>query len=63
MGLATDECGYINKNVHRHKKCALIAVDEILNNGGTLYVIEHPSKTFSNGTNYWQEVKQEIINL
>jgi len=30
MSLATDESGYINTNVHRHKQCALIAVDEII---------------------------------
>ncbi|MFM1755050.1 MAG: hypothetical protein RLZZ236_1989 [Bacteroidota bacterium] len=38
------------------KQCALIAVDEILNNDGftrfDIYLTE-----------YWQEVKQEIINL
>jgi hypothetical protein len=45
------------------KQCALIAVDEIINNGGTLYVIEYPPKTFSNGTKYWKEVKQEIEKL
>ena len=34
------------------KKCALIAVDEILENSHT--------NVF---TNYWDQVKQEIINL
>ncbi len=38
------------------KECALIAVDEILNNDGftqfDIYLTE-----------YWQQVKQEIINL
>jgi hypothetical protein len=38
------------------QQCALIAVDEILNNDGftrfDIYLTE-----------YWQEVKQEIINL
>jgi hypothetical protein len=38
------------------KQCALIAVDEILNNDGftrfDIYLTE-----------YWQQVKQEIINL
>ena len=34
------------------KKCALIAVDEILENSHT--------NVF---TNYWKQVKQEIINL
>ena len=56
MSLATDEYGYINTNVHRHKQCAIIAVDEILNNDGftqfDIYLTE-----------YWQQVKQEIINL
>jgi hypothetical protein len=36
------------------KQCALIAVDEILNE-----FTWRPS----NGTSYWQEVKQEIENL
>ena len=45
------------------KKYALITVEEILDNGGTLYVIEYPPKTFSNGTKYWQEVKQELLKL
>ncbi len=30
MKLATDEFGYININIERHKQCALIAVDEII---------------------------------
>jgi hypothetical protein len=34
------------------KKCALIAVDEVLENSHT--------NVF---TNYWNEVKQEIINI
>jgi hypothetical protein len=34
------------------KKCALIAVDEVIENSHT--------NVF---TNYWNEVKQEIINL
>jgi hypothetical protein len=35
----------------RAKECALIAVDEMLNNAGFMYV------------KYWQEVKQEIEKL
>jgi hypothetical protein len=42
------------------KKCALIAVDEIINNGGTIFVVEYPKNTFRNGTDYWEEVKKEI---
>jgi len=45
-----------NSNINEAKQCALIAVDEILNNDGftqfDIYL-----------TDYWQEVKQEIINL
>lgn len=37
------------------KKCALIAVDEILNVTSESYDIEH--------INWWQEVKQEIEKL
>jgi hypothetical protein len=40
------------------KQCALIAVDEIL----SLNVFEYTSD-WSNTIEYWQEVKQEIINL
>jgi|LakMenE18May11ns_1017448.scaffolds.fasta_scaffold8779948_2 hypothetical protein len=45
-----------NSNINEAKQCALIAVDEILNNDGftqfDIYLTE-----------YWQQVKQEIINL
>ena len=37
-------------------KCALIAVDEILNNDGFTRFDQYL-------TEYWKEVKQEIINL
>jgi hypothetical protein len=37
------------------KQCALIAVDEIIE--------ELIEKDFANRFSYWQEVKQEIINL
>jgi hypothetical protein len=39
-------------------QCALIAVNEILN----LNVFEYTSD-WSNTIEYWEEVKQEIINL
>jgi hypothetical protein len=45
-----------NSNINEAKQCALIAVYEILNNDGftqfDIYLTE-----------YWKEVKQEIINL
>jgi len=37
------------------KQCALIAVNEIINSTSWQYI--------ANGLDYWQEVKQEIINL
>ncbi|CAB4136427.1 hypothetical protein UFOVP309_4 [uncultured Caudovirales phage] len=57
MKLATDEFGYININMERHKQCALIAVNEILDN----YYKNH----FQTGKkiDYWKEVKQEIEKL
>ena len=54
MSLATDELGYINTNVHRHKQCALTAVYEILD------LVKHIDV---DSEDYWEEVKQEIINL
>jgi hypothetical protein len=41
------------------KKCALIAVDEVLKEYGTYYKVEVNGKYVS----YWQEVKQEIEKL
>lgn len=38
------------------KQCALIAVDEILNNDNNFF------NTYSQN-DYWQEVKQEILKL
>ncbi len=55
MKLAPDEFGYINTNVHRHKQCALIAVDEIIE--------ELIETDFANRFSYWQEVKHEIEKL
>jgi hypothetical protein len=40
------------------KQCALIAVDEILN-----VLSEYTIEPFVFDIEYWQEVKQEIINL
>jgi hypothetical protein len=44
------------------KSCALIAVDEILNNNNKIPRNVNGLHTFEN-TSYWQEVKQEIENL
>lgn len=51
MKLATDEFGYININIERHKKCALIAVDELI------------KQVTHSDVGYWKEVKQEIQKL
>ena len=45
-----------NGNAFFAKECALIAVDEILNNTGCGGCIESEK-------NYWQQVKQEIEKL
>jgi hypothetical protein len=47
--------GDINTTHQNCKKCALIAVDEIISVIGESYDIDH--------INYWQEVKQEIESL
>ncbi len=44
------------------KKCALIVVDEILNNNNKIPGNVSGLHTIEN-TYYWQEVKQEIQNL
>jgi hypothetical protein len=57
--------GYLSVKLQDAKQCALIAVDEILNNNCGSYTDE------SNATNneiycdeyYWEEVKQEIEKL
>ena len=49
--------GYITDEYHA-KQCALIAVDEILEMD--LPILEEEADKFYE---YWQEVKQEIINL
>lgn len=49
---------YCNFNGYQcDKQCALITVDEILNNDEYLYLGEKKS------TEYWQQVKTEIENL
>jgi len=42
------------------KQCALICVDEIISKGGTKNVIQYEPNCFTNGVEYWQEVKREI---
>jgi hypothetical protein len=50
--------GYLTMKMHDAKQCALIAVDEIIEQNNIW--IKHTGK----GTNnYWQEVKQEIAKL
>ena len=41
-------------------QCALIHVNEIIANGGTKFVIEYLPNCYTNGVEYWQQVKQEI---
>jgi hypothetical protein len=48
----------IYQNVDESKRCALIAVDEILNMG-----IMAQSGEWNMAKDYWQEVKQEIEKL
>lgn len=45
-----------SKNYHSAKRCALIAVNEILNN-------DYPQFEFESDVKYWEEVKQEIKKL
>lgn len=56
---AQSEDGFVNSNKYRHKECALIAVNEILN------YIEHMNIEFNLNlsSSDWQKVKQEIENL
>ena len=54
--------GDINTTHQNCKQCALIAVDEIINGYEFLILyIEH--KRIMDNINFWDEVKQEIINL
>lgn len=59
---AEDEDGFMNRNTFRHKQCALIAVDELINS--TQYKC-HLDKAFNEieTTEYWLEVKQEIEKI
>lgn len=41
------------------KQCALIAVDEILDDD----VYDMSEELFENRINYWEQVKQEILSL
>jgi hypothetical protein len=50
--------GYVN-DVYNSKQCALIAVDEILDDD----VYDMSEELFEKRINYWEEVKQEIQNL
>jgi len=45
------------------KKCALVAVEEILLNGGTINANELSNGRIGNGLVYWREVKDELLNL
>lgn len=45
------------------KQCALIAVDEIIKSGCTLPSSQTYYGCNEEATDYWQEVKQEIINI
>ena len=48
-----------NSNINEAKQCALIAVDEIIE----LAYWEYMESMGEKEEKYWQEVKQEIINL
>jgi len=45
--------------IYLAKECALIAVDEILDDD----MYDMSQELFENRINYWEEVKQEIENL
>ena len=51
--------GYYTVHMSIAKKCALIAVDEILK------AVDDPDETFlcKDGVDYWMQVKQEIEKL
>jgi hypothetical protein len=48
-----------NSNINEAKQCALIAVDEILD----IAYWEYMESMGEKEKEYWQQVKQEIINL
>ena len=55
-------CAEINE--HKAKQCALIAVDEILNDYSYMQNVRNAnSNQIHSRRVYWQEVKQEITNL
>ena len=56
-----DEILYHSINYHQAKKCALIAVDEIINLIENMTWIEN--KEYYTKANYWSDVKQEIEKL
>ena len=43
------------EKLNNAKQCALICVDEIINQGGT--------NVLGHGSNYWKQVKEEILKL
>lgn len=52
----------LHQTVKESKRCALIAVDEIMYNN----IMEHPQHSTiyaPHKNDYWQQVRQEIINL
>ena len=51
--------GYVN-DIYKAKQCALIAVDEVIEN---LVELSNGEFTFIHNVEYWQEVKKEILNL
>ncbi len=69
MKLATDEFGYININIERHKQCALIAVEEMLGEYQSMsdlesvLVINNKLTFIVHQLQYWMEVKQNIQKL
>jgi hypothetical protein len=63
LGIKWEQAEYTTLSLGNAKECALIAVDEIIKNGGTKYIIEYKPNSFTNGVGYWQEVKQEIEKL
>jgi hypothetical protein len=59
MYFSKDEDGFHSMNKYRAKQCALIAVDEILNDDWYITTLEDNILR----KKYWQEVKQEIEKL
>ena len=58
---STDDIGF--GQIKIAKKCALICVDEIISKGGTKNVIQYEPNCFTNGVEYWEEVKKAIEKL